>query len=111
VEGMSLTCLWRYRLQLRQTELLAAYLFELRLSSAVTPKFLPLYLTHVPRQRSLPLYLHPVQRFPLNPSPIPHYNYKISISIHIYHPLLFFLELTNTGVRKNREERIFWCDP
>ena len=30
---------------------------KLRLSSAVTPKFLPLYPTHVPRQRSLPPYI------------------------------------------------------
>jgi hypothetical protein len=31
------------------------------------------------------LYLHPIQRFPLNPSPIPHYNYKIPFFIPIHH--------------------------
>jgi hypothetical protein len=39
---------------------------------------------------SSPLYLHPVQRFPVNPSPILHYNHKISFYIPIHHLLSIF---------------------
>jgi hypothetical protein len=37
-----------------------------------------------------PLYLYFVQRFPLNPSPIPYYNNKIPFSIPIHHLLSIF---------------------
>jgi hypothetical protein len=59
----------------------------LRLFSAVTLKFFSLYLTHVSRQHSLPSISPPCTVVPLKPSPIPHYNHKISFSIPTFHIL------------------------
>jgi hypothetical protein len=67
----------------------------LRLSSAVAPKFgPPISHSRATSAFSFLLYLHPVQRFPLNPSPTPHYNHKISFSIPTFHLLSIFILLT-----------------
>jgi hypothetical protein len=71
---------------------------HIRLCSAVTSKFLPLYPTHVPRQRSLPPISPPCTTVPLNPSPIPHYNHKISFSVSTFYLIsIFHLLIINCG--------------
>jgi hypothetical protein len=49
-----------------------------------------------------PLYLHPIQRFLINTSPIPHYNQKIPFFIPIHHLLSIFSQRINTSVHRNR---------
>jgi hypothetical protein len=43
---------------------------------------------------------------PLNISPIPRYNHKISLSNHIHHLLSFFLQLLNTRQHATRGKRM-----
>jgi hypothetical protein len=55
-----------------------------------------------------PLYLHPVQRFPLNSSPIPHYNHKIPFSIPIHYLLSIFPTNKYFCAQKPRQGGRLW---
>jgi hypothetical protein len=69
---------------------------QLRLSAAVTSKFFPLYhfLRHIINISPHTFSSSAAVRFIL--SPIPHYNYKISLS-NIINLLLLFFKLLNRG--------------
>jgi hypothetical protein len=67
-----------------------------RLSSLGYPQGFHLYHFFVKSSIFHPLLFHLPHRFPLNTSPISHYNHKISFSIPTFHPLSNFHLLTIT---------------